>query len=269
MRFVRDDITFVIDDFSTLFDGSARLTSDRNRLLESYARYGRGLEDVLRAWGEGHKALVDQAAENLRKIRPGLPVLQLQAESVAWDSWQSASKAEADAFARSQMGTIWSLLEPTQQASFLAITHALQHLGLLQELERLTHIKGAAKGSGTNQFRLIANLRVTSLDILRQVLDGPGSSIHDGYPESFRQRGTNPPRLQICTRRILELDRFGRVDRRWEATDRECDIDVDYRRTGEGHLRPSNSDVTSRDFGIDSFTRHADFFGEGFGLSRA
>ncbi len=269
MQFVRGDNTFVIEDFSALFEGVAALTLERNRLFESYARYGRGLEDVLREWGGKNPSLVDGAAKDLRARRPGLPVLQLQAESVAWDSWQSANKADADAFARSQLGTIWSLLEPTQQASFLAITHALHHLKLLQELERLTHIKGEGKGSGTNQFRIIANLRVTSLDVIRQVLDGPGSSIHDGYPESFRQHGENPPRLQICTRRILELDRFGRVDRRWEATDRECDIDVDYRKTGEGHLRPSNSDVTSRDFGIDSFIRHTGVFGTGFGLSRA
>jgi hypothetical protein len=107
------------------------------------------------------------------------------------------------------------------------------------------------------------------LDALRLALDGPGSSIHDGYPESFRQRQKEPPRLQICTRKILELDEFGRVHRRWEATDRSCDIDVDYRSPGEGHLRPSNSDVTSRDFGIDSFNRHTDVFGKDFGLSRA
>jgi hypothetical protein len=269
MQFVRSDKTFVIDDFSALFEGPVTLTMERNRLLESYARHGRGLEDVLRVWGAMHEPLVDQAADDLRASRPGLPVVQLQAESIAWDAWQSANKGEADAFARSQMETIWSSLEPTQQISFLAITHALHHLGLLNELERLTHIKGEAKGSGTNQFRLIANLRAASLDVLRLVLDGPRLSIHDGYPASFRQRGKNPPRLQVCTRTILELDEFGRVHRRWEATDRACDIDVDYRSPGEGHLRPSNSDVTSRDFGIDSFTRHTDLFGSGFGLSRA
>jgi len=267
--FSRSDVTFVIDDYAPLFEGSSTLALERNRLLESYARHGRGLEDVLRVWAVSHAPLVDKAADGLRASRPGLPVVQLQAESVAWDAWQSANKAEADAFARSQMPAIWSDLDATQQASFLAITHALHHLTLLHELERLTHIKGAANGSGTNQFRLFANLRETALDVLRRVLNGPMSSIHDGYPASFRQRGAEPPRLQICTRTILELDDFGRVHRRWEATDRACDVDVDYRSPGEGHLRPSNSDVTSRDFGVDNFARHTKIFGDGSGLALA
>jgi hypothetical protein len=266
--FVRSGITFVIDDFATLFAvANVALCSERGRLLESYARHGRGLEDVLHAWALLHESLVEDAARELRASRPGLPVVRLQAESVAWDAWQSANRADADAFARSQVEKIWDALDRTQHASFLAITHALHNLGLLQEVERLTHIKGEASGSGTNQFRLFCNLRETSLPVLREKLKGPSQSIHDGFPESFRQRRDNAPKLQICTRRILELDEFGRVHRRWEATDRACDIDVDYRDPGEGHLRPSNSDVTHRDNKIDHFTRHEGVFGSGLGFS--
>jgi hypothetical protein len=268
-EFVRNGTKFSIDDFPVLFRSATPLTAERSRLLESYARHGRGLEDILRAWAVLHETLVAKAASELKRARPGLPIVRLQAESLAWDSWQAANSAEADAFARSQVETIWSALDATQQASFLAITHALHHLGLLQELERLTHIKGEAGGSGTNQFRLFGNLRDTSLVVLRRLLDGPMSSIHDGYPASFRQQGREPPKLQICTRTILELDEFGRVHRRWEATDRACDVDVDYRSKGEGHLRPSNSDVTSRAGGIDNFARHQKGFGDGAGISLA
>jgi hypothetical protein len=111
------------------------------------------------------------------------------------------------------------------------------------------------------------NLRETSLPVLRSVLQGPKDSIHDGFPASFRQRRDKAPKLQICTRTILELDQFGRVHRRWEATDRACDVDVDYRDPFEGHLRPSNSDVTHRDSRIDHFVRHEGAFGSGIGFS--
>ena len=266
--FVRSGVTFAIDDFSTLFTpATGALCSERGRLLESYARHGRGLEDVLRAWAKLNEPLVEEAAAELRASRPGLPVVQLQAESLAWDAWQSVNRAEADAFARSHVESIWSSLTQTQHASFLAITHALHSLRLLQEVERLTHIKGEEGGSGTNQFRLFCNLRETALTALRAVLDGPKTSIHDGFPASFRQRRDKAPKLQICTRTILEFDQFGRVHRRWEATDRACDIDVDYRDPGEGHLRPNNSDVTHRDDRIDHFARHETVFGSGIGFS--
>jgi hypothetical protein len=266
--FVRRGVTFVIDDFTTLFaTASGTLCAERRRLLESYARHGRGLEDVLQAWALEHESLVEDAANELRASRPGLPVVRLQAESLAWDAWQSVNRAEADAFAQSHVANIWKALNETQHASFLAITHALHSLELLQEVERLTHIKGEADGSGTNQFRLFCNLRETSLPVLRRVLDGPKTSIHDGFPASFRQRRDKAPKLQICTRTILEFDQFGRIHRRWEATDRACDVDVDYRDPGEGHLRPSNSDVTHRDDRIDHFARHEGVFGSGLGFS--
>jgi hypothetical protein len=266
--FVRSGVTFVMDDFPALFSAaSGPLSSERQRLLDSYATHGRGLENVLEVWATAHESLVEDAARELRASRPGLPVVRLQAESLAWDAWRSTNPADADAFARSQVESIWSTLKPPQHASFLAITHALHSLGLLHEVERLTHIKGEEGGSGTNQFRLMCNLRDTSLAALRRVLDGPKNSIHDGFPASFRQRRERAPKLQICTRTILELDQFGRVHRRWEATDRACDIDIDYRDVGDGHLRPSNSDVTHRDDKIDHFARHESVFGIGIGFA--
>jgi hypothetical protein len=256
---------FLIDQYSQVFDSSS-LARSRQRLFFSYARYGRGLEDVLAFWAKEHPDLVEQAERDLREEHPKLEPFALQLWSVAWHAWAPVKPGEADDYTTRHMEVVWNKLDATQHSTFLAITHALHAIGLIDELERIVHIKGKTSGSGTNQFRVFGNLRLTALNRLREVLDKPRRSIHPGYPVSFRERrkdnDVRKARLQICTRELMQFDEFGRPDRAWEATDRGCDIDIDYRQIKEaGHLSPSNSDVTCQDDNIDHFARHQQAFG--------
>ncbi len=272
MRFKRRKRVYVIDPTTGIFGGASQLARQRKRLFLTTLRWGQGFTELLKMWAPLHGAALTQRAKEYEVETGRPPASELQLRSLAWRAWRDANNEAADAFTLGHFGGVWEAFEATQQATFLAITHALSREALLGELDRVMYINGDGKGAGTSRFRLFVVLKPTALKAIWDKWGKPDlDSIHPGYPTSFRQQEDDPPRLQVSTREIPSKNKTLQISHWVKNTDHWADIDIDYRAFGEGHLMASNSDVTGKvpykkALHID---RHAKAYGNLPGLRRA
>lgn len=241
---------FEIAPYRDIFDGS-ELGQERMRLWKTYLHEGRGFLEILHLWAEypTFRALVDQVRTNNR----------LQAISVAWNDWASDHEDDARSFITAQSTHVWTTLDSTAKATFLAITHALMREGLMDQVLFVTEIRGKLSGIGTT-FRLYCFLQSTAPARIQSVFGKSCKGVNYFYeplhPICYRQ-SQSAPSFEISTREHqTTLKRKDGTVKGWES-----DIVIDYREVEFTHLSPDNFDITALSGSHSHFQLHEIRFG--------
>lgn len=258
----RDGNKYIVDAAPQIFDGSSTLAKERKRLFLTTFRSGQSLRTILRHWAPLYREIVDARRAQYVEEEQRNPASVLQIQSLAWHSWAAENPDAAEQFQHDHITAVWDSYHVTQLATFLATTHAVHEVGLIKEIEGVVKVRGEGRGAGTSQYRLSVVLASTGLNALFDTFGRPDhQSIHPGYPTSFRENREDPPRIQICTRKVNKNG-----VREWKRSDRCADVDIDYRSFGEGHLSPRNSDVTGKVRTELHIERHERGYGQLSGL---